>query len=188
MFFKYRLLHPTDYRGNVKLVVKVDDAEIAYSNVTNKDPDMVPLTQREVELVLQESPGTWFTEREEFQRRVDALADDVRASYLYNGKSTISEEYRHVEKVALDWIAAGADESNVPSEIAVWAKINQQTAMWSAQSVITASEFYRGAISQIRNLRLLAKHDIRNATTEAIPTIYAEFETTINQLRCPIEY
>lgn len=188
MYVKYQMNSNTDYRGNVKLVVKVGEAEIAYSNVTDVTEGMVLLTKTEIDLVLSEAPGLWLTERESLQQKVDLKADDIRSSYLYNGPRSISEEYRQAEDLAKKWIADGSDETNAPEDLVVWAELNNQTVAWAAQSVITASMGYRLAISKIRSLRLRAKHAIRTVETNVLQSTVDQYLNEMSQYRCPIEY
>lgn len=188
MYVKYQMNSGDDYRGNVKLVVRVGDVEIAYSNVVEVGPGMVLLTPTEIELVNSEAPGLWLTEREEFQRRLDEVADEIRASYLYNGPRSISEEYRQVETVTRRWIAQGSPSHSVPEELSVWAQLNDQTAEWAAQSVLEASEFYRGAILALRTLRLTGKREMRTIDASELQSRYEHYVAQMRQYRCPIEY
>lgn len=188
MHVKYLMKSPQDYRGNVKLVVGAGAGDVAYSNVSEVDDDMIPLIPSEISLVLQESPGLWLTEREEYQRRLDDKADQIRLSYLYNGRSTIVEEYKQVEEVANRWIAAGKPTDAIPQELTLWAEINNQSVEWALQSVLHAAGLYRGMVLAMRNLRLRGKHDMKILPREQLlPTL----ETYLEQMeayRCPVEY
>lgn len=184
MFVKYVMLNVNDYRGNVRLVVRNEQSqEIAYTSVEVTDNDMVQLTQAEIDLVLERSPGVWYTKRNEYILNVDTLADEIRQSHLEVGTETIDLEYKQVEEELLAWQAAGSDPNNVPADIAVWQQATGESLAWVVNDIETQIANYKAVISSIRSVRLLGKQTLRDALIENLDTEYATIVADLEALR-----
>lgn len=188
MYYKYLMENPEDCRGNVALVAMAGSDEIAYTHMEEPTDDMVPLTDGEINLVKEQVKVPWLTQRQRYQQMIDAKADEIRASYMFNGARTIDSEYIQVEAAVRGWEDAGAPEDNVPEEIAVWAEINNQTARWAADDVMTEVIAHRSVIRMVRTLRLRGKAEMRHGASELLEERLSFYLEQLELLRCPVDY
>ena len=184
MFVKYVMTNTSDYRGNVRLIVRNElSQEIAYSATEVLDPDMVELTQPEVDAILERAPGIWHTSRNALILKVDEYADDIRQSHLEVGSNTIDLEYKQVEEVLLSWQSAGADPNAVPPEISVWQQVTGETLTWVVNDIETQIAGYKSIVLAIRNIRLLGKQALRVALISDLETTYTSIIADLEVLR-----
>lgn len=189
MQVKYLMLDDTDYRGNVKLIVRNEQGdEIAYTEIETPTEDMVPLTEQEVGLVQEQTSTLWLAERKELQRKIDIHADQIRQSYLYNGDLTIFSEYLQVEKVLDEWLAEGSDYNNVPVEISVWAQATGNTLEWAVNDIHYSALGHRYMLANVRSIRLLGKGRLNTEPMETLYTAFNEVIAQLEQWRCPVVY
>ena len=184
MFVKYVMTDVSDYRGNVRLIVRNElSQEIAYSAAEVFDSDMVELTQIEVDAILDRSPGIWYSNRNSLILKVDEYSDNIRQSHLEVGSNTIDLEYKQVEEVLLAWQAAGSDPNTVPPEISVWQQVTGETLTWVVNDIETQIYGYKNVVSAIRSIRLLGKQAIRDAPVSDLETTYTSIIADLEVLR-----
>lgn len=201
-YVKYNLdeaqLDPTyvPQLNNVYYTYVVSDVEqaaiqVVVAHTEHPKPYMVELTAEELaelRLRLVKDRIPFLTVREYYCAKLDAYADEIRASYLYNGPNSVSDEYYQAEQAAKQWVNAGSIPENTPHEVAVWAEINQQTPAWSANSIITAAEGYRTMIAIVRELRLRGKAAIKDPANENPYIVYIQFTQQLEPIRCLQEW
>lgn len=195
MFVKYPMQNVKDYRGNVTLVVRNGGnpgAEVAYSSVETADPDMIELSDEEVELVKSKAKGgykaeiargAWATKREEFKLKIDLLADEIRRSHLEAGFATVDLEYLQVEMELDKWEKKGKPTTEVPPDITVWQEVTGQDLEWTTNDIKAAINNYRHAISEIRRVRLKGKRDISQAIEADVDDVYLQAYADLEALR-----
>jgi hypothetical protein len=184
MYVKYPMQGPTDYRGNVALVVASPDGkDIAYSTVDSIDTDMTELIEDEVALVTEQTGTAWLSVQEEYRKRLDALADSVRDSYKYPGQNTIDMEYEQVALVLKEWQAGGSVPEEVPDEILVWQEITGESLAWVVNDIEQSIASHRLMIKTIRRLRLMGKKAINDVPSDQIQAVYNQYATQLEAIR-----
>lgn len=103
-------------------------------------------------------------EKEDFHKSLDYEAGKVRAAIVSEG-SFVGEEYLLAHAEATAWIADGADNSNVPETVSVWAVANGMTNIKAAEDILQTRIYFNQLITAIRSIRLLGKAAIASAVT-----------------------
>lgn len=190
MYVKYPMVDDNDYRGNVALIVgTASGSDIAYSSVDVLDDDMVVLVEAEIDLVRQKTGvQSWLTTRDDYCRRLDALADEIRESYKYPGQMTIDMEYAQVELVLRDWQAAGSPADEVPDEIQVWQDVTGNDLSWVVNDIENAIVQHRTMISSIRRLRLMGKKDLLAASESELTATFENYAAQLEAIRAVPDY
>jgi len=184
MYCKYEMKGQTDYRGNVALIVETSEGnDVAYSTVDALDADMVELVEAEVALVKRRTELPWLSVQEEYRKRLDALADEIRDSYKYPGQKTIEMEYGQVDLTLRQWKEAGSDPTTVPDEIQVWQDVTGQTLAWVVNDIEQSIGLQRQMIADIRRLRLMGKKTINEVSSDQIQTVYDQYATQLEAIR-----
>lgn len=190
MYVKYKMRGPTDYRGNVALIVRAANGDdVSYSNVEALDADMVQLIEEEMDLVKNESGTTdWLPERDIYRKEIDRVADDVRESYKYPGHQSIDMEYSQVELVLRDWQNRGSPTNDVPDEILVWQEVTGNDLAWVVNDIETSIAQHRYLISNIRRERLIGKKELAEAPANEVVAKYKNRRQTLEAMRASEDY
>lgn len=98
--------------------------------------------------------------KDELCRDVDAAADAARAAVA--GDPLRAVEYEKAAAEALAFKSAGYPPEAVPRTVSAWA-INGRTARQAADNILAEAAAYNEALYQIRETRLSAKEQVRQA-------------------------
>lgn len=190
MYVKYKMRGPTDYRGNVALIVRNAAGEdFSYSNVEVLEADMIQLIEAEVQLVIEESGTTdWLPERDVYRKELDKVADDVRESYKYPGHQSIDMEYSQVEKALREWQDLGSDPASVPDEILVWQEVTGNDLAWVVNNIETSIAQHRYLISNVRRQRLIGKHELATLPAADVANTFKSRRDALESMRATEDY
>jgi hypothetical protein len=94
--------------------------------------------------------------------RIDRTADAARLAVA--GDPLRAAEYQIAQAEAKTFAAAGY-AGDVPMSVKSWAEAKQWTAKQAAENIIAEAAAWNGALYAIRDVRLKAKEQVRNALT-----------------------
>jgi hypothetical protein len=99
---------------------------------------------------------------------IDGAADAARMEVI--ARQTNTPEYQRAEVQARAFKAAGYPEDDVPRNVAGWAGAKYRdgwTAQQAADDIIATADRWYDLLDDIRDLRLMAKEDVRHAADAA---------------------
>lgn len=118
--------------------------------------------------------------KDTLQAVIDKAADDARLAVV--GNSVRMAEYNRAQAHAEQYRDQGY-EGDVPASVASWALAKNWSAEEAAKDIIRASVQWIACLDMIRQLRLVAKEEIKLVATKAeADVIYAGYSATLSQL------
>jgi hypothetical protein len=115
--------------------------------------------------------------------QVDAIAGNVRNSYLSQGDHVL-REYDQAYDEAVAFKDAGYPAGSVPLSVSCWATASSSTATVAADDIIAAGDAMKLKLNQIREARLIGKANIEAATNVTdLKSSYDAAVSAINTLR-----
>jgi len=106
----------------------------------------------------------------ELKRLIDVAAGNARSRFISEG-SQVVEEYRLAAAQTKEWRDAGSPSDNAPVSITSWAVAEGMSNEQSAAAIEAALYNLNGLLLTIREIRLLGKKEVNDATNDAAPAV-----------------
>lgn len=120
------------------------------------------------------------TKKDSVLEKIDAIADAARTKVV--GDPIRVKEYEVSQQEAQAYKDAGY-AGTVPQSVKSWAEAKEWTAQQAADDILAASARWYAALYGIRDARLKAKENIRNAGTwSVVESTFSAYEAAIARI------
>lgn len=140
-----------------------EQLETAYAEVEAGTAEIIPWAEPVV-----------LTSKDSAKDQIDIAAGAARAKFSAPGE-LIDQEYLLVSDQVKKWRDASSPADNVPTAITAWATASGQTNEQAASDIETTSAEWNSVLMTIREIRLVGKKAIDDATAENVDSVLSSY-------------